>query len=196
MMKNEIWKQIEGFSKYMVSNIGRVKALPTLISRPTKGQYMRESKILTGAKDACGYLHVRLLPDDNGKPVLWKIHQLVAHVFLGYKRNNAEGIVVDHIDSIKTNNSLENLRLIDRVQNHKLGCHIKKLERRMPEEIYWYEKDGVEYNIVINLLLNTKSFVHCVTINNKLIHSYTSPHRVLYEEAIQEFEQNGAFEKK
>jgi hypothetical protein len=62
------------------------------------------------------------------------------------------------------------------------------LERRMPEEIYWYEKNDVEYNIVINLLLNTKSFVHCITANNKLIHSYISPHRVLYEEAIQEFE--------
>lgn len=190
---DEVWKEIPGYSKYMVSNLGRIKSLPTLISRPTKGQYMRESKILTGAEDACGYMHVRLMPDNGDKAVLWKIHQIVAYVFLGYQRNNPENIVVDHIDSNKKNNKLQNLRLIDKVQNHKLGCHIKKIERKMPEETYWYEKNGKEYGIVLNLLLNMKKFVHYVVCEGRLVFDYTTTHRVIYEEAIKVFEQNGAF---
>ena len=58
----------------------------------------------------------------------------------------------------------------------------------MPEETYWYEKNGKEYGIVLNLLLNMKKFVHYVTCEGRLVFDYTTTHRVIYEEAIKVFE--------
>jgi hypothetical protein len=61
-----------------------------------------------------GYLHVRLLPDYGDKPVLWKIHQLVGLVYLGYDRDNRGDTVIDHIDGNKKNNKVSNLQIMDK----------------------------------------------------------------------------------
>ena len=49
---NEIWRKIEGFEKYEVSNLGRVRSLNY---RKTK-----ETKILKLCKDKYGYMVVNL----------------------------------------------------------------------------------------------------------------------------------------
>lgn len=176
----------------MVSNMGRIKSLPMLISHGCKGQYFRGERILTGAEDAHGYLHVRLKPDDGNKPVLWKIHQLVAHIFLGYQRGKYCDVVVDHIDSNKKNNKLSNLQLADRAWNTITGCHVKMIERRIPTEQYWYENaDGTEYGIVLNFLLGKTKFVHFISGKDKMLFDYSTSNRVLYEEAIEEFKTKG-----
>lgn len=189
MMKNEIWKQIEGFSKYMVSNMGRVKSKAITLNRGSRGIRYRQQMILDGAVDKIGYKHVRLVPDDGGKPVLWKIHQLVAMVFLGYERGKENEVVVDHIDSNKLNNKLSNLQLVDRVWNHAIGCTIKAIERRMQSQIYYYEdlNNKKEYAIVLNILVDNKKFYHYIKEDKKLLFDYATSNRVLYEEAIEEF---------
>lgn len=102
----EIFKQIEGYENYQVSNLGRVKRLGN--------NFKTKEKILKGGVSSNGYLSVNLV--EGGKQKTYNIHQLVAMAFLnhvpcGYKK------VVDHINNIKTDNRLINLQLITNREN-------------------------------------------------------------------------------
>ena len=88
--EEETWVDIEGCS---ISNFGRVKL-------PKRG--------VTFGWDRNGYLAVNI----KGKKEY--VHRLVALCFCeGYK----EGLVVDHIDSNKTNNNHRNLRWVTLSEN-------------------------------------------------------------------------------
>jgi hypothetical protein len=103
-MNQEIWKDIPGYEgMYQVSNFGRVKSF--------KG---RISKILKNSLDRHGYLRVNLC--FNNKVKTCKIHQLVAVVFLNHNQNGMKE-VVDHINEIKTDNNVLNLRIVSQRQN-------------------------------------------------------------------------------
>ena len=89
---NEVFKDIADFPRYQVSNLGRVKSL-----------VHKKERILKTGLNGRGYLQVKLYK--NGKKNTIKIHSLVAKTFIG----ESNGLDVDHIDEIKTNNKLENL---------------------------------------------------------------------------------------
>ena len=98
----EIWKDIEGYNgDYQVSNLGRVKSF----------KYGKE-KILKPQKLNTGYLSINLCK--NGKMKTSRINRLVAEAFLPNPENLSE---VDHINSDKTNNCVENLQWISHVEN-------------------------------------------------------------------------------
>jgi hypothetical protein len=63
----------------------------------------------------CGYVHVRLLKEKQY--TLYKVHQLVGLVFLGYDRKNKDNLVLDHVNGIKTDNRLENLEIVTKKEN-------------------------------------------------------------------------------
>ena len=65
-----------------------------------------KEKIMKGTNQANGYLCVRL----SGKTK--NIHQLVAMTFLGHVPNGVGGNVIDHINSVKTDNRVVNLRIV------------------------------------------------------------------------------------
>lgn len=97
MYENEIWKPIEGYPKYEVSNYGRVASL----------DYMHTGKwhIMKGTKNPDGYLMVKIF-DINGKPKRISIHRLVALTFIPNPNNYP---CVNHKDEVKTNNHVDNL---------------------------------------------------------------------------------------
>lgn len=74
-----------------------------------------KEKYLTGATDACGYKHLRLVTDD-GKTVLYKIHTLIYLAFnpdyKHAKEKYGRKIIIHHKDHNKQNNRLENLELL------------------------------------------------------------------------------------
>ena len=116
----EVWKDIPGFEeKYQVSTMGRVRSLPRETSvtnfNGTTFTVKKDGAMLTPQKDKCGYVHVRLVKD--GRYVLYKVHQLVGLVFLGYNRKNIEGLVLDHVNGIKSDNRLENLEIVTKKEN-------------------------------------------------------------------------------
>lgn len=100
---SEIWKKIEGFEDYEVSNLGRVKSIK-------KGK----ERILKPAINIKGYLRVNLC--ENGKKKEMKIHQLVAIAFLGHTPNGMK-TVINHINFVRTDNRLENLEITTTREN-------------------------------------------------------------------------------
>lgn len=88
----EEWRPIKNYeSTYAVSNLGRVKNIKT-------------DRILKQAQNKYGYLRVGLW---YGPPKYPFVHRLVAQAFL---ENPDKLPDVDHINNIKTDNRVENLR--------------------------------------------------------------------------------------
>jgi len=101
----EIFKPIQGYANYEVSNLGRIKSL----ARIDNNKHYVKERILIPA-DTYGYNHVVLY---NGKKKNYRVHILVAMVFMGFNPDGTSaGIIVDHKNNIKTDNRLDNLQLI------------------------------------------------------------------------------------
>ena len=96
---NEEWRSINGYLNYQVSNIGRVRNATT-------------GRILKPAKNHTGYLYVVLSKNTIKKHHL--IHRLVACEFID---NPDSKPIVDHINHIQTDNTLNNLRWVSESQN-------------------------------------------------------------------------------
>jgi hypothetical protein len=94
----EIFKDIKDYPNYQISNYGNVKSLK-----------YNEPRILKPATGMKGYLYVNIC-DFNKKYKKHYIHRLVASTFIrGIKKDEQ----IDHKDSNKINNMLENLDIVD-----------------------------------------------------------------------------------
>lgn len=111
----EIWKSIEGFESYQVSNMGNVKSLPRTT---TKGGLLK----LKMEKN--NYMRVCLFKDKKKHYKL--VHRLVLQAF----NPTEEKLDVDHEDNNKSNNCLYNLRWCSDSENNmnkpkRQGCSSK-----------------------------------------------------------------------
>lgn len=121
----EIWRIVEGFEDYQISNLGRVKSLSRLILRNGKYPFISKEKILKPRVGKNGYKQLILVKD--GKNYTKRIHQLVAIAFLDHKPCKFK-MVVNHIDFNKLNNNVDNLEIVTNRENsyHKhLPCTSK-----------------------------------------------------------------------
>ena len=120
-MEEEIWKPIKDYEGlYEVSNLGRVKSL----------NYRGTGKERILKNIECkGYLTVCLTK--NGKQKVLKVHRLVAEVFIP----NPEGKpCIDHINTIKTDNRVENLRWVTHKENNNNPLTKKKYSENHREQ--------------------------------------------------------------
>lgn len=125
----EIWKDIEGYPNYQVSNMGRVKSL----------NYNRtgKEKILKGIKNRKGYLQVGLCKEGLQKTV--KVHRLVASTFIPNPNNLSQ---LNHIDEDKTNNCVDNLEWCDSKYNTNYGTRNKKISNIISKPILQFTNSG------------------------------------------------------
>lgn len=103
----EIWKDIEGYEGlYQVSNLGRVKSLERQVWKKRQQCYMRvRERIIQQYISKVGYYVVVLC--QNGRKKTYYVHRLVAKAFIPNSENKPE---IDHINTIRTDNRINNLR--------------------------------------------------------------------------------------
>lgn len=110
----EIWEDIKGYEGlYQVSNLGRVKSLDRIVNGKLGSKVKRKGVILKPVIDMSGYVRVSLYSNGKMKPM--EIHRLIWRSFGGEDSNRERQI--DHIDNDKTNNNIENLRIVTNREN-------------------------------------------------------------------------------
>ena len=135
---NEIWKDIEGYQGYQVSNLGRLRSVNRTILAGGKARQYR-GKILKPRITPRGYLQVCF----SEHPNLY-VHRAVAKAFVpGY----FEGAQVNHIDENRQNNIFDNLEWVTAKENINHGNCIKKIQKDKEEKygckVEQYTIDGI-----------------------------------------------------
>ena len=113
----EVWKTIDEFESYQISNTGLVKSIQRKIMR-FNGHIIHEKtineRILKSAISGSGYEFVTLRK--NNRHYAKRIHQLVATHFVEGKK---DGLIVHHKDGNKLNNYYLNLEYTSMQKNTK-----------------------------------------------------------------------------
>jgi hypothetical protein len=145
----EIWKDIPEFEGYyQVSNLGNVKSLSRTILGKNNTPTLLKEKLLKFSTSTNGYYQVILCKNSDRK--IFKVHSLVAICFLNHIPDGTHNIVVDHINQIKTDNSIENLRLIG---------HRENVSRSI--------KDSTSTYVGVSWSKNAKKWISQITIEGK-----------------------------
>jgi hypothetical protein len=159
----EIWKDIEGHSKYEVSSLGRIRRLYKI------GYKFRKPVI------QFGYVNVTFSLME-GRFKKYQVHRLVAIAFLENKENK---LCVNHIDGNKSNNNVNNLEWCTHSENEQHSFDVlkkvsngiirRKIDLKEIHIIKKMKKDGItqrsiakKYNVsegVISLIINNKSYI-------------------------------------
>lgn len=113
-MENEIWKTIENYPDYQISNMGRVKSL----------NYGRTGKerVLKQGIDKYGYFRVNLYKDKKRKH--FSVHRLVATAFIPNPQNLP---CVNHKDENPQNNCASNLEHCTHQYNNNYGTRNERV---------------------------------------------------------------------
>tara|TARA_R110000737_G_C14272494_1_gene430730 strand:- start:101 stop:538 length:438 start_codon:yes stop_codon:yes gene_type:complete len=102
----EIYKEYPLDNRYKVSNLGNIIGARGWILKPQ----LQKS----------GYLKLSISGKNRA------IHQLVAETFLGYERDGTNKLVVDHINEVKIDNKLSNLRVVSNRENLSNRSRVSK----------------------------------------------------------------------
>jgi len=96
----EIWKEIDFYYGYEISNLGRVRSLNRVILRSDGKNMTFKGKILKNRFNKHNYGYVIINLKNYG------VHRLVANAFITNHENKPQ---VNHIDGDKKNNQVQNL---------------------------------------------------------------------------------------
>lgn len=142
MSETEMWKDIPGYEgHYQVSALGNVRSLKGNHRNQYKNRYLKPSI-------HHGHKHVALCKGNAIKHYL--IHQLVMLAFVGEPNGN----LVWHINRIKTDCRLSNLRYISRSEMNRLtSSGPYGLPPTHAKPVAFIKEDGTrtEYNSILDL---------------------------------------------
>lgn len=111
-MNQEIWKPVPEYEGlYEVSSCGRVRSLDRLVNDYRGGRWHR-GRLLTPNYN---HQYARVSLSKEGHVIYRNIHDLVGMAFLGFTSDS--GMVIDHLDSCKTNNNVDNLEIVSQCEN-------------------------------------------------------------------------------
>lgn len=113
IMVEEIWKDIKGYEGYyQISNLGNVKSLERTVYHSDGRVQVRKERIMSKRESTDGYYIAKLNVDKQSKSIA--IHRLIAEAFIPNPNNFPE---VNHIDTNRKNNKVENLEWCTRIDN-------------------------------------------------------------------------------
>lgn len=119
----EVWADIPEYEGlYQVSSHGRVRSMDKSFIRRNGRRYQRNGCVLSPATNKDGYRQVSLAR--RGRLSTRKIGQLVLLAFHG----RSDGKEVDHINAVRSDDRLENLRYASHKENCNNG-HFKRKQR-------------------------------------------------------------------
>lgn len=126
-LPGEIWKTIEDFPDYEVSNLGRIKSSTRYVNHNYGGIAIREARLKKIYINSVGYNAVGLMRDKKVNNVA--THRLIAKAFIPNSENKPQ---VNHKDGNKLNNSLDNLEWVTSYENIWHGINTGLTPRRGP----------------------------------------------------------------
>ena len=141
-----IWKKIDGFSNYSVSNDGNIKSHEHKYVRKDGVCGTRKEKILSTKKsDKSKYINV-VLKNDDGEVRNINLHTIVASAFCE-KPKSDEKLIVNHKDGNKHNNNSDNLEWATYSYNnsHAFEYGLKSNRHRYKKCKITYLDGSVEY---------------------------------------------------
>ena len=103
----ETWRKISNFSKYIISNKGRIISLPL-------DRNFNIGKTLVPTLASNGYHHVHLRTNEGQIKIVY-VHRLIAEAFIPNPDNKP---IVNHIDGNKLNNDASNLEWVTASENN------------------------------------------------------------------------------
>lgn len=164
-MEQEVWKDVVGYEGlYKISNNGRLLRCERLASNNHLLPY--KIKVLKRKKN--GYFGATIVNlKGECKNVL--IHRLVAEAFIPNPENKP---CVDHIDGVKWNNNVENLRWCTHKENINFPLSIKK---RCASEKIAQNKPQV---IMKKIQSSHKKMVLQYNLSGELIREFNSLHEI------------------
>ena len=137
-MIEEIWKDIPNYEGYQVSNLGRVKSLERFRKGKNGSLVTVKERILKPKLTHRGYYRVDLWKQSIGKH--YKVHRLVWEAFNG---SIPEGLQVNHINEVKTDNRLSNLNLMTCKENTNWGTGIERGHKKQSKVVLQFTLEDV-----------------------------------------------------
>lgn len=133
----EEWKEYPKNPRYEVSNKGQVR--------------VKENKKMVGAKNIYGYI---IVVDQTQHPVqYYRVNRMVLETF--HPIENDDKMIADHINGIKTDNNLTNLRWVTQRQNcFNRDENYAKINENYQKLIEIYGYDGL--NAIFEAILAKK----------------------------------------
>lgn len=123
---------IPGREGYAVSKCGKVRSLRKVITRSDgKTQTIRARWLKTSVHR--GYHHVDIVPPMGNR----KVHRIMGLTFLGVTDPDQE---VDHINGVRSDNRLDNLRVATNAQN-KRNAALRRDSTSGRKGVSWHKRD-------------------------------------------------------
>lgn len=163
-LDGEVWAAIDGYSKYQVSNLGRVKS------------FTRKARILRLQPSSDLYLRAEVV-DDKGEWHSVSVARMVAKAFVPNPNMLPQ---VNHINENVQDNRPENLEWCDGKYNSSYGTRGKRIGQKLAKAIEQYDRDG---NLVARYMssmdakrhtgYDSSSIIKCCKGKLKHHHNYT-----------------------
>ena len=160
-LKTEIWRPIKDYEGlYEVSSLGNVRSVDRYVMNGNRYRLLK-GKPIKVFPDSKGYLRVRLCKNNKAKN--YSVHRLVANAFIPNPNNLP---CIDHINTIRDDNRVENLRWCTQKENSNNPLtreHLTYQKKNKP--VYYIDEQGKKISFKSLMEAERQTNVHHFSIS-------------------------------